>query len=183
MPALNAGDAYRCILQTAHNIALLTEQPSNSFLHLTSSDSEFNLDLPQPTPIVSTLLDDGVPLKVAERLSELFLRASAELKGRVTASFRDTCCKVSQTPRYPSMSSAKDLQDQLVSTFRALYDQRSSAWLSEIRQMALSMSKPVGNGDHVEQGGSQSQVAQKTFNYVRYFHTIQFYYTTKQLKP
>lgn len=164
MPALNAQDAYRRIIQTAHNIALVTEQPCSSrFLDSPSSNFELNLDLPQPTPIISTLLDDGVPLKVAERLSELFLRISADLKDRITASFRDTCSKVSHTPKFSPRSTKKDIQDQLVLTFRALYDQRVSTWLSEIRRTASSRSKEMRKDDD---GGSQRQVVQKTFNHV-----------------
>lgn len=174
MTSSTTKDIYLDILQTAQGIARITQTSSGPSISPQTSSSILKpfLDLPQPAPIVSTLLDDGVHPKAAQQLSELFIRILTSYQERLVAVFRNTSSKVSLTPRYPSMSSADDLQDQLVSTFRTLYEQRASHWLFEIRQMTSARSKLVRKDTIDEQSKRSDQLVQKTFNYVLHFRLL-----------
>lgn len=110
----------------------------------------------------TSLTHEGVSADVAEKLSGLFVKNASELRKRLDANFRDTWSKLSQLPRHDSMTTVIELQKQLIATFQAVYEQRISAWASEIRQVAISKSKMTLN---------RPQAVPATFNHVRDFWT------------
>lgn len=150
---------YLRILKAAENITSLTSSSAVSCTTHNPSSPDVDLELPPLPPIQTILLNDGISTEVADKLSLIFLRISADLQHRFNASFRNAWAKISMLPRQDLLGSDQDFQRKLADAFRTVYERKISAWTSEIRKSASCRA--------VSQDASRTNTcSQKGFNHV-----------------
>lgn len=172
MASPDVQDIYQHIKHTAENIVRVTKGVAPTGPTISPcSVHDHELVFTETKPIFASLVDGGLPVETSERLSNLHMKMSNDLRDYLRNSFKSTWSKVAQFPTSASTAVSKDLHAQLARSFRAVYEQKRAAWAAEIQQMAFSRLEGMRKQDKrsVESSRhSDPTSAHKTFNYVSF---------------
>lgn len=136
-------DTFRRIIQAAQIIknkscfGVAVELGAPQTIPLHPSWNVLPAALTPSSNIVDALVEDGIPLYVAQKLSAKLNKAEDALRNQLESSFRETWQKILQTPSHDFSLGLDKLESQLLDTYKAMYMSKSSEWAKDVRDLAL----------------------------------------------
>ncbi|PAV22544.1 HD2 homeodomain mating-type protein [Pyrrhoderma noxium] len=132
MSSKNPTEPYSSILQTAKRIQQSTSTSHSYWYKMTTEDSTYVLDLPEPRSISQELIDLGLEGKTAQKLSQALSNSARELSKSCQLQYQTACSKlVRSTDKGVSFTSTQ-LQEQLRNTCVTVYNKRVNGWAFDI---------------------------------------------------
>lgn len=164
-------DIYRRIIVKADDIKEKSAVKLGSMGLLPTTESRTS-DLNLPTLHISstirpftTFVAEGIPISVAQRLSDRLDKSLLSLRQTLEDGFQETWLKVLGTPRHNSMLPLDELHLQLCKTYQTIYDSKVMDWVTEIGRNALVRLARTDNGETPKTPGAH-EARKPIFNQV-----------------
>lgn len=172
------------VLRRIISIADRVMSSSSRYTHLPSSDTDIEIPFTQPLPLdlsfpvgaFSVLRDDGVSVDTANKISGIYSKFCKSLSERLESNYQQTWSKLTRIGAPGSSTPLDELQSQMRLAYASMYNDRTNAWLENIRQRTrASLARLAPNTDRdILDETKNTKGQQLTFNHVSWI--IKNYY-------